>query len=229
MSEPPCCTSVFKGLPVFHVSTHALRLSFTVCTSTSLWQTAFFVCFLVLDELEDKVRHYFMLYTREKKAREKTERYSYWLQKGTDFFQPVLFFVFTITTLQNHTSRDIYRHLYTRLHVYLYSRGRGLLVSLDVNRERIRSDIYIYRGSYVYMPTKAILTLCTTGIRMALVRPARFDVPHKLLLQCSAAGDPHLSALSVRRSSRTCACVGWEACCTSHVYGIEQGKSSLCT
>ncbi|PFH32515.1 variable surface lipoprotein [Besnoitia besnoiti] len=35
----------------------------------------------MLDELEEKVRHYFLLYTREKKAREKTERYNYWLQK----------------------------------------------------------------------------------------------------------------------------------------------------
>nr|CEL68716.1 TPA: variable surface lipoprotein [Neospora caninum Liverpool] len=35
----------------------------------------------MLDELEEKARHYFVLYTREKKAREKTERYSFWLQK----------------------------------------------------------------------------------------------------------------------------------------------------
>ncbi|KEP64671.1 UNVERIFIED_CONTAM: variable surface lipoprotein [Hammondia hammondi] len=35
----------------------------------------------MLDELEEKARHYFILYNREKKAREKTERYSFWLQK----------------------------------------------------------------------------------------------------------------------------------------------------
>ncbi|CDJ61481.1 Chromosome III, complete sequence, related [Eimeria maxima] len=35
----------------------------------------------MLDELEDKVRHYFLLYMKEKQKRQKAEKFSYWLQR----------------------------------------------------------------------------------------------------------------------------------------------------